>query len=70
MTKKLDKITVNGMAHINTGLLGKKIHKRVTAKKISSNTATISAVGGFTKNEAEVCALTLGGIFNGHFIKV
>ena len=70
MTNKLEKITVNGKAHINTELLSKRINKRVTAKKISSSAATISTAGGFTKNEAEKCAIALGGFFNGRFISV
>lgn len=70
MAKKLDKITVNGKAHINTELMEKSIHKRVTAKKISSSAATISTADGFTKAEAERCALAIGGVFNGRFIKV
>ena len=70
MAKKLEKININGKAHINTALMEKAIHKRVTAKKLSSNSATISTADGFTINEAERCALAIGGIFNGRFIKV
>lgn len=70
MAKKLEKIIVNGTAHINTGAIAKKIHKRVTAKKISSNAATISTENGFSEEEARKCAIAIGGIFNGRFIKV
>ena len=68
--EKINKITVNGRAHINTAMLGNLIHKRVTAKKTSSCSAIISTADGFTNKDAEKCAIALGGVFNGRFISV
>ena len=63
-------VTVNGLAHVNTKVLSDLIGRRVTAKKCGTNTLTISTKGGFTKAEAEMCAIALGGVYTGSCIKV